>query len=546
MIIISILTILLFNFLLVKSENKQRHCNFSRYMLNYFKHNEQYLLYLDKNSEKVTEEDLNEYDKAVQSHGNIVIFMIQELYYYHNDYYPSDLMTVNMYLNNISGSIIVIYKDDAINDIKNNKVFFSLKGLKLLNHTMIKCLDNYIKYNCTEEPIMLFVEFPIKLLPSHIFNIDQLSRATEYLREKLMTEINFEKINNQEQQLFHPKNILFYNLMTNDSKENLTIGTKSKRCQNLDYDKPKDVLDLLRFAPLNIKCADETYLTLLDLYRYAEYQFLYIDIKAFQKILLGAAFYPVGVLIAEYMHFVKNTIRNYMDYKNDQIIQYSLITLGTKVVFNLQTFMSLQIYNEKGHNFLKLMFIRLHVILNWARGISLKKKDLPEMILTEIENFMLNHKLKFNLEYENIFYEKNFVDIHNIILEKTYLVESYIEELKNHINLFYSVHNLNIFGKVSITRYKYFLMPDIIDNICKENLFIEDINTSDIFNDLNNSSELNINDIGNNDGLDEFKIINDENIKHPIFIRKKNKSLIASIEMKDFPKHMVDYFICTK
>ncbi|XP_050527769.1 uncharacterized protein LOC126897873 isoform X1 [Daktulosphaira vitifoliae] len=546
MIIISILTILLFNFLLVKSENKQRHCNFSRYMLNYFKHNEQYLLYLDKNSEKVTEEDLNEYDKAVQSHGNIVIFMIQELYYYHNDYYPSDLMTVNMYLNNISGSIIVIYKEDAVNDIKNNKVFLSLEGLKLLNHTMIKCLDNYIKSNCTEEPIMLFVEYPIKLLPSHILNIDQLSRATEYLREKLMTEINFEKINNQDQQLFHPKNILFYNLMTNDSEENLTIGTKSKRRQNLDYDKPKEVLDLLRFAPLNIKCADETHLTLLDFFRFAEYQFFFCDIKTFHKILRGAIFYPVGVLIADYTHFV-NAFRNCKVLKKDnKIVQDSLVTLGKKIALILQTFINLKIYDVERFDFFKIISSRLHLILNWVKGIPLRNEDLPEMMLKEIKNFMLKHKLKFNLEYENIFSEKIFVNILNIILGKTNLVESYIQEIKNHVNSLYSVYNLKLFGRISVKNYKHFLMPDIIDNICKENLFVEDRNTSDNFNDLNNSSELNINDIGNNDGLDEFKITNYENIKHPIFIRKKNKSLIVSIEMKDFPKHMVDYFICTK
>ncbi|XP_050530697.1 uncharacterized protein LOC126899663 [Daktulosphaira vitifoliae] len=516
-------------------------------MLNYFKHNEQYLLYLDKNSEKVTEEDLNEYDKAVQSHGNIVIFMIQELYYDHNGNYPFDLMTVNMYLNNISGSIIVIYKEDAVNDIKNNKVFLSLEGLKLLNHTMIKCLDSYIKLNCTEEPIMLFVEFPIKLLPSHIFNIDQLSRATEYLREKLMTEINFEKINNQEQQLFHPKNILFYNLMTNDSKENLTIGTKSKRCQNLDYDKPKDVLDLLRFAPLNIKCADETHLTLLDFFRFVEYQFFFCDIKTFHKILRGALFYPVGVLIADYMHFVKNTIRNCIDFKNDsENIHHSLVTLGMKVTLIFRTFMNLKIYDVERTEFFKIISITLQLILNWVKGIPLRNEDLPEMMLKEIKKFMLNHKLKFNLEYENIFSEKSFVNIHNIILGKTNLVESYIQEIKNHVNSLYSVYNLKLFGRISVKNYKHFLMPDIIDNICKENLFVEHINTSDNFNDLNNSSELNINDIGNNDGLDEFKITNYENIKHPIFIRKKNKSLIASIEMKDFPKHMVDYFICTK
>ncbi|XP_050527770.1 uncharacterized protein LOC126897873 isoform X2 [Daktulosphaira vitifoliae] len=546
MIIISILTILLFNFLLVKSENKQRHCNFSRYMLNFFKHNEQYLLHLDKNLEKVTEEDLNKYDKAVKYHGKIVILMIKELYYDHNDYYLSDLMTVNMYLNNISGSLIVIYKDEAVNNIKNNKVFLSLKGLKLLNHTMIKCLDNYIKFNCTEEPIMLFVEYPINLIPSHILNIDQLSIATKCLMRKLLKEINYKKIKNRDRQLFHPKNILFYNIMTKESEKNLTIGTKSKRRQNLEDGKPIDVLDLLRFVPLNIKCADETHLTLLDLYRYAEYQFLFIDIRTFHKILRGALFYPVGVLISDYMHFV-NVFRNCIVFKKDnKIVQDSLVTLGMKVALNLQTFMNLNIYNEESLTFLKIMIIRLHFILNWVSGTPLPNKDLPEMIFKEIEKFMLNYKLMFDLESEKFFPGKNVVDTHKMILEKANLVESYIQELKKHVNLFYSDNNLQFFWKISDINYRHFLMPDIIDNICRENLFYENVYTNENFNDSNNSSELNIYDIGNNDGLDEFKITNDENIKHPIFIRKKNKSLIASIEMKDFPKHMVDYFICTK
>ncbi|XP_050532210.1 uncharacterized protein LOC126900497 [Daktulosphaira vitifoliae] len=551
MTFITILTILLLNFTLENSAYNERRCNFSRYMLNYFKLNEKYLLHFYNNLERVTEEDLRKYDKAVQSHSDIILLMIQELYVNQNIHFPSDLMAVNMYLNNISGSIIVINKNEAVNDeaVKNNKVLLSLQGLKLLNHSMIIGLDSFIKYNCIKEPISLFVQYPIDLIPTHILNIDELSIATKRLREKLMKELGFEKIKNLDELLFYPRNILFYNLMTKNSEKNLKMDTKSKQRQKLEVGNTNDVLDLLRFAPLNIKCADESNLTIYDLYRYAEYQFSFIDIKAFQKILLGATFYPIGILIADYIQLAKIASQDCKKFKNDKENLSSIVTLGKNVALHLQSFRNLNIYKEKGYIFLKKIFYRLHVIINWVKGSELENEDLPDLLLKGIESFMKENKLKFQMKSEIFVSNINVIDIRDQIIEKANIVESYIQELKNYKHLFQAVHALQYCDKVTLKNFKYFLLPNLTDNLCKDNLLYEDVNKNENFNDYNNSSEFNIYDVGDNDGLEEFKNENIEHFKNAVFKRKKinyYKSLIPLIEMNDFPKHMVDYFIVSK
>ncbi|XP_050545769.1 uncharacterized protein LOC126908008 isoform X2 [Daktulosphaira vitifoliae] len=92
-------------------EYMELNCNFSKYILNYFKHNEKYLLKLEEDKTNISKRDLKMYGKAIQSHGEIVIAMLEALKSEVRPNYPSTLMDVNLYLNNVSGSVEMNFKN---------------------------------------------------------------------------------------------------------------------------------------------------------------------------------------------------------------------------------------------------------------------------------------------------------------------------------------------------------------------------------------------------------------------------------------------------
>ncbi|XP_050535221.1 uncharacterized protein LOC126902219 [Daktulosphaira vitifoliae] len=536
MIFITVLSILFFNSKTVESVDYERHCNFSRYMLNYFKLNEQYLLQMYKNVELYTEEDLKKYGQAIQTHADVVLLMIQDLHNTYENIDVNDLMTVNLYLNNNSGSINVMYKYQEDNDVDNNKVFLGIQGLKLQNYSMMTVLNRFINSFCLNETISEFVDYPNKNKSLRL-NIYKLESVMKRLREKIIREINPEIVEKNNLKMFHPSNMLFYSIMLNQSNKNLAKGTESRQHQEFVDGKPKFMLDLLRFAPLSLQCADKTDLTITDVFRYVKYQYLYVDVTSFQKLLLAATFHPVGMLIANYIHFVREMVQIGLNPKNYiQNDKLCIKILGEKIKKIIQNFIDLNIFIESSYSFLQSIIHKFYTILSWVRGIQLKDVDLPNIILKELELFMNNNFLKFSIELKTIVTDKNVMHIHDTILEKGDEVESYLQELGKYTNSFEFIYIIQSLERIAVNDNKLFLLPDLINHLCADNPI-------DYFNTTNdNSDEFNVYDLGNNDGLDQFKTENFENFKNTVFKRKK--SLNPLVDMKDLPKHMMDYFIC--
>ncbi|XP_050535840.1 uncharacterized protein LOC126902516 [Daktulosphaira vitifoliae] len=542
MIFITILSILLFNSKTVKSVDNERHCNFSRYMLNYFKLNEHYLLQMYSNSEMYTEEDLKKYGQAIQTHGDVVLLMIQELHKINENNVIFDLMSVNLYLNNNSGSVNLMYKYQTANNVDNNKVFLGIQGLKLQNNSMITIIERFIEMHCLNKPISAFVEYPNEYI-SHQLNIDALDIDIKDLREKIIKEINPEIVEENNLTRFHPRNMLFYDIMLNQSDKNVTTGTESRQHQEFVNFQQKNILDLLRFVPLNLQCADKSDLTINDVFRYVNYQYMYVDVRAFQTLMLAAAFHPVGMLIANYIQFVSAIIQvgpNPINYqKTDKLRVHHL---GKRIKNLLQQFIDLNIFIGIAYNFLVSIMNKFYVILSWVQGIPLKVVNLPNIILTKLKEFMDRNLLKFNVESETIAIDQNVIHIHDKIL----IVELYHQELIKHTNLFKLIYTTKNLERICVKNYKWFLLPILIDYLCTDNPidYCNSDNDKCIIND--SSSEINIYDLGNNDGLEEFKTENIEHFKKDVFKNKKNKSMNPLIDMKDVPRHMMDYFICRK
>ncbi|XP_050532225.1 uncharacterized protein LOC126900504 [Daktulosphaira vitifoliae] len=335
--------------------------------------------------------------------------------------------------------------------------------------------------------------------------------------------------------------------MSIDSDKYLTKGTESRQHQEFVYGKPKNILDLLRFAPLDIQCTDDTNLTIHDIFRFANYQYLSIDMRAFQILLLGASFYPVGILIANYVHLVSEIIQidinRHNNIKNDI---FSIKCLGEKIKITLQSFINLNIFVEPAKNFLKSLLNHLYVIIYWFRGLRSIEIELPNEILKKLKDFMNDMMLKFNIEPETIVTERNLKHIHDIIREENHQIQIYVKKLKYNANSFNSIYVIQTVGRLNTKDIKYILTPNLIDILCSNSPINYCNSNNDECDTNDNSSEINVDDLGNNDGLDEFKTENIEHFKNIAFKRKQNESLNLFIDMKDFPKHMVDYFICSE
>ncbi|XP_050544813.1 uncharacterized protein LOC126907511 isoform X2 [Daktulosphaira vitifoliae] len=125
------------------------HCNFSKHLFNYFKHSEKYLYNFENN---ISELELRNYGTAVQSHGEIVMIMLDSLQEMDEEYIASDIMTINLYLNNVSGSINMIAKDKNeqlgnYEDIYRPLYFPGVNATKIKRHNSDQSSDENDEIN---------------------------------------------------------------------------------------------------------------------------------------------------------------------------------------------------------------------------------------------------------------------------------------------------------------------------------------------------------------------------------------------------------------
>ncbi|XP_050534518.1 uncharacterized protein LOC126901796 [Daktulosphaira vitifoliae] len=210
----------------------------------------------------------------------------------------------------------------------------------------------------------------------------------------------------------------------------------------------------------------------------------------------------------------------------------------------LLQFIDLNIFIGYENGFLVSIKNSFHMCLSLIRSMRLKVVDLPHKMLNKLELFMNNNLLKFNIELETNFTKENVMHIHDIIFEKGNQVELYLQELHKYGNSLHSIFVTQCLENIKVKVNKKFLPQNLIDHLCSDNPIDYSNSTKDkcVINDDN--SELSVHDLGNNDGLDEFKTTNIEKFRNPVCKGKKNESLNELIDMKDLPKHMVDYFIC--
>ncbi|XP_050543589.1 uncharacterized protein LOC126906786 [Daktulosphaira vitifoliae] len=476
-------------------------CNFTKYMLNYFNHNHRYLTEININKKKYNEIDLKMYGVSIQSHGEIVLIMLDALRKI-NDYntrkYSKELMAINLYFNNVSGylDMLATNKENEIDvsDLKPNVLQGYMIIHKLITSQLEKTLENICKtYSYDKE----FVKCP-NYNTSGVYNIENLRYTTDKLKNRLLknnkeqniTDVHFENLNKSIIFIFFrlsyfkhdywdflPKNILLYDLMTNRqqmSERNLLLGSQARQHGIVENERPKNVLDILRFTPLTLNCIDGSQVTLYDIFKYVKYLFYRIDIQFFHTLVLTATFRPISLLIQYYMKILGcSTFIYNLDKPNATESKFvnNMNIIGSKILYYFQYYINLEIFGSLPSEFFKCFLIKTKECID---NFNVNNKNvfinLVSELIESLESFMLGNKIDYKISpdvitTENIdfFYKELEINMNQ--------VQDYITELENNLESFFFIRktfNVEYLFKLSPT---HVLRPFIINQMCQSDVY---------------------------------------------------------------------------
>ncbi|XP_050543964.1 uncharacterized protein LOC126907016 isoform X2 [Daktulosphaira vitifoliae] len=493
MIYFTILTCLLVNLSAVSTSVKERHCNFSRYIFSYFIYCERYLLRFNKTVENISEEDLKKYGEAIQSHSDIILLMLAELYCLKSDYYARDLMAVNLYLNNVSGSVNIISINISNENTKENKILLLLEGYQKIHEHISAQLFHYIRNECNDEIVVSkFVVYPKIIDESCTLNMEQLILVTKDLENKITKEINTNSCTHNSKHLFYPKNIIHYDLFTYQPIENENNFMDGSQKRQIKANVAHDYLNLLRFTPLNIQCADGSNLTLSDAFRFIKFHFYHRHVASFQKLIRRFILYPCLVLLSKYYNLlISLTTSNINSWYYNKNICPLITPLANTVIEYLNKIKDLNILEETCYD-----------LVSYCKKII---KQLLEVFdsnwpITN-NNILINHfeSLKYASFHKGIKLEReptititedNFYFNYNSIIHYGNQVKNYIIQLVKHKDLIISQMHLHKQRKRGNIRQRKFLTDAVIDKLCKNDIY----KTLNRTNDLDDIEEDLVND----------------------------------------------------
>ncbi|XP_050544189.1 uncharacterized protein LOC126907139 [Daktulosphaira vitifoliae] len=537
---------------------KNMQCNFSVYFLNYFNHNKHFLQELSVNKNNYNEFDVITYGAAVQTHGEIVMVMLDVLRKFNSRNYSRELMTINLYLNNVSNTLDMIGKnDDGTFDYSDNTSNL-IKGYTIMHLYIEEQLEKFIKKMCSNEPLdEEFVKFPYyntcedlhpknlqyitEKLKNRIFdknlhtNIERKNRKlnNNYVLNELISAINRCKYEE-----FHPKNLLFYDLMTNQHDFIENGVNQIKKYRIIKDGQPEHILDLLRFAPLIEKCSDGSTLTVLDVFRYVKYSFERLNIKCFEMLVQIAALHPIITFIQYYNSiFVNSTdVIGFRDHhEKAQIFYRNMINLGYTLIIHLEEFMDLKMFADFFINDIKdILSVVESLMIQFKQETISQFNEMSELLTKKTTKMLKVNKLDYSFEIVKL--DENNIEIFYDKLIKNFdQIKAYTVELEKHKNSFFVVNNTMTKKFFAFHNSTHFLKSKIIDRMCEDNIYIS-------LNKINS----NYSDENFNDAIDSYDLskINNEiktvESQHDDEFENEENKLDNS---KHFPDYMIDYLL---
>ncbi|XP_050532851.1 uncharacterized protein LOC126900883 isoform X1 [Daktulosphaira vitifoliae] len=494
-------------------------CSHSRYFLNFFNHNERFLLEFEKNKDYITIKNLMNYGKALQTHSEVIMIFLDDLMNNKKSIIPLALITLNMYLNNVSGSLNMI---SLTEDGEKNDATKLLEGYKIIHVAVKNQLKNFIINNCENIP---FIDYMVSCNPPirrHEYTTTNLININNHFKDNILKKF-YLSVERNSYENFHPKNFLFYEIMTQQIISNKNNIIKIDNSKHIE-------LNLLRFTPLNVQCSDGTRLTIQDLFEYMKYDFNSKDVLEYINMVILATFQPIAILIRNFLTLIIVASSENSD-SVPKSFKWTLIKTGRIILNYIGEFISLGLFNEVQTAFLrKIINEFIFSLNNYIRNIELSNVNIKysNKLIILITNFFIKNKFYFTsyivLRNENI-NENNANEIQDQLEKIMQNVDTYMKDLKkwnSYLQLIIKMYKLNF--KLSI--YNYLTESEVSNLICDTETHFEIYNASR--NDCNNI------DIGffKKDYITEYNLemLQDDPDKNDTL---KNQTVI--------PLYMIDY-----
>ncbi|XP_050530615.1 uncharacterized protein LOC126899608 isoform X1 [Daktulosphaira vitifoliae] len=456
-------------------------CSYTCYFLNFFNHNERFLLELEKNNDYITIENLMNYGNALQTHSNVIMIFLDDYLNYNRKMFPFTLITLNMYLNNVSDSLNMIAQneDDEKNDAK--KLF---EGYKIIHFAVKNQLKSFINKYCEN---LEFYHYQVSYnspMVENEYTTTNLININNEIKDGILNYYNFiieENLYNK----FHPKNILFYDIMTQQILSNKNNTIKIDNSQHIE-------LNLLRFTPLNVKCSNGTRLTIQDVFQYMKYDFNSMDVLPYIELVISATFRPLAILIRNFFTLIQVASSDNFD-SVTVWLKRQFIEMGQQTIKHVMKFMTLPSYQYK-KTFLQrdVLGHLVKAIKNYIKKPRLSKIDIEynNLLLKVLSNFFIKNKLYFtsdivltnkNITMNNADAIKN--QLENII-KKVDIYMKDLEKWSTDFNFIVQKFKIRYFN---VSNFKKFIDFKVLDRICNSEARSEIYNAS-----MNDSNNINI------------------------------------------------------
>ncbi|XP_050545518.1 uncharacterized protein LOC126907901 [Daktulosphaira vitifoliae] len=539
-------------------EYRELNCNFSKYILNYFKHNEKYLLKLEEEKTNILISDLQIYGRAIQSHGEIVIAMLEALRSEDRVNYTSSLMNVNLYLNNVSGSVEMNFKSKNGKFDDSNRILNLLEGFLMIHKAIVKRLEYFVYNTCSDVSFEeVFTNCPdfnkekdyrIKFLPDIVeklknrLSINDLQLKDERLKLKHSEVFRILQLamKNDCRWDFHPKKLLYYDLMMGQQKfdeRNLMSGVQYRKLPEVKDCRAVNVLDHLKYAPLKYKCPDDSYVTLFDVFRYMKYNFDSNQLQGYQQLVLASTIRPILLVFRMYISFLKrindfckSVSHNYIKNKMNEI-RNKMAEIGPIIINQIKYFKDTNLLQPQP-------IIYLDKLCNYIRTICYGDisniNHLLNYIMLSTKCFFRNNILNaydgLIREYEITNYN-TIVQLYNEFSQLVDVMSTYIIELDKYkesliaVNKTRNIHSL-YFGRVSNAIFNP--KSAMINRLCSQNIYTEIYNMENA--ESNDDVENNINMVNHDNDNDEKQT--------------DNQNIDETSKLKTpLPKYMIDYIL---
>ncbi|XP_050521353.1 uncharacterized protein LOC126894396 isoform X25 [Daktulosphaira vitifoliae] len=495
------------------------HCNFSKYMFNFFKHNEKYLLNLEQrnNIQPVELEDLNTYGAALKTHGEIIMAMLDALRPFTKRTTAKDLMAINLYLNNVSGSLNFITRNCS--GKYNRNLSNVLRGYQLHHRTIVDDLNEFINKKCTNVSVDEdFINCP-DYNKSGIYNIKDLPTFSEQLKNRFKnvdtknttTTVNENKVfnilltslNSKKYKTLDPKNLLFFDLLNHDVDNQDKQSTSIKSNKNLD---------LLRYATFKIKCPNDSFLNISDIFQYMLYSFDVDNMITFQELVMAASIQPLIAVARTYSQFANNLsiCVDQKRIKRKEINFATLVSVGEEVIKNLGLIIHLKMFKSGPENVLNTIFNVLKEVVSRLNHEIVGNSFILKSPILTMYSFLRSNKLECTIGMNDSNMKINmcnFDSVFSIIKQYSQKVTAYITELKTFKELYSNLHSAYYLPFFYVGKNKNFIHDDIIEYVCNQssytNLFNQN-NEIDIQGETqmevnkNNDYEFDVEDLVNN------------------------------------------------